>query len=473
MTRAGRLILPALRWQAATGFAHEREAIDRALEFGAGGFIIFGGTADAVRALTAELRTRAGRPLLFAADLERGAGQQFAGLTQLPPPAALASLGDPDTIGWAARTTAVEARSVGIQWILGPVADLDVEPRNPIVQTRAFGADPERVAADVVRWIEECTRGGGLTCAKHWPGHSRTTADSHDGVPVVPASELEIQRELAPFRAAVAARVSAVMTAHVAFPAIDPTGTPATFSSPILNKLRHGLGYNGAIVTDALMMGGATAAGPEDPAVRALAAGCDILLYPADPTASYRAIVAALERGDLTHARIEESVARYHRLLVSAPDVGTLPSIHPANDDHARKTALRTLIAPPEGAIRGRLTPPFELVVVDDDLGGRWPAGPTDGVEAELRTLDVPLAPGGARIVLAFAEPRASKGRAGFGPESLARLADVTGTASLVILFGHPRLAAEIPGAAPVLVAWHRERLMQEAAAWWLLERTR
>ncbi|MGB7211204.1 MAG: glycoside hydrolase family 3 N-terminal domain-containing protein [Gemmatimonadales bacterium] len=464
----GRLILPALRWQAGTGFSHETKSIDDALGVGAGGFIIFGGPADDVRTLAAELRERAGRDLLLAADLERGAGQQFAGLTEFPPPAALASLDDPAAITLAAETTAKEARSVGIQWVLGPVADLDTEPRNPIVQTRSFGADPERVAADVERWVEGCTRGGGLTCAKHWPGHGRTTADSHDGVPVVDASEIELQRDLAPFRTAIKAGVSAVMTSHVAYSALDPSGTPATFSAPILSKLRRGLGFTGPIVTDALMMGGAASSGHGDPAVRALAAGCDILLYPADPLGSYRAVADAITRGALGAATIERSIGRYDRMLANARRVESGDVVPTNTRDQALSIALRTL-RPGRGEVSAAtLTPPFELVVVDDDLGGRWPAGPTDGVVRELERLGVPLGPGGSRVVLAFAEPRASKGRSGFGPESLITLAEVTRGAALAILFGHPRLVAEIPGAAPVVLAWHRQPLMQEAAARWL-----
>lgn len=474
----GRLILPALRWQEGTGFSHEARLIDQALDFGAGGFIIFGGSADDVRALTTELTERAlrlpgpraSRRLLFAADLERGAGQQFAGLTELPPPAALASLDDPGVIAWAADTTAVEARSIGIQWVLGPVADLDVEPRNPIVQTRSFGDDPGRVAANVRSWVEACLRGGGLTCAKHWPGHGRTTVDSHDGVPVVAASEIELQRDLAPFRAAIEARVSSVMTGHVAFPALDPTGTPATFSAPTISKLRYGFGFEGPIVTDALMMGGATSSGSGDPAVRALAAGCDILLYPADPAASCRAIVDAVERGDLSAARIEESIARFHSMVANVEHGELVPTPFPDPSAMARQIAVHTL-APGRNGPTGPPAPPFELVVVDDDLGGRWPVGPTDAVERHLQQVGTPLGPGGTRIVLAFAEPRASKGRAGFGPASHARLAEVAPGADLVILFGHPRLVAEVPGSAPVLIAWHRQQLMQVAAARWLVER--
>src|SRR5918992_4535910 len=118
----GRLILPALRAKPDGGFGHEAGAIADALDVGVGGFILFGGTAESVRRLTADLLRRAGRPLLLAADLERGAGQQISGLTEFPPPMALASLEDPAVVRWAASVTAQEARAVGINWIFAPVA---------------------------------------------------------------------------------------------------------------------------------------------------------------------------------------------------------------------------------------------------------------------------------------------------------------------------------------------------------------
>ena len=140
---ASRLIFPAIRWRDAEGFAHEWGPIREALELGVGGFIIFGGTAEAVSALTTQLRREAGQPLLLAADLERGAGQQFDGLTQFPPPRALAALDRLEVTRWAGAVTAHEARGVGVNWVFAPVADLDLLPDNPIIQTRAFGAEPE------------------------------------------------------------------------------------------------------------------------------------------------------------------------------------------------------------------------------------------------------------------------------------------------------------------------------------------
>src|SRR5688572_30105357 len=182
-----RLIMPALRCDALSGFAHEAGRIADTLEIGVGGYIIFGGTAESVRRLTADLLRRAGRPLLLASDLERGAGQQISGLTEFPPPMALASLGDPAVVRWAASVTAQEARAVGINWIFAPVADLDVLPENPIVQTRAFGGNANEVATCVRHWVEGCQAAGALACAKHYPGHGRTTIDSHTALPVVEA----------------------------------------------------------------------------------------------------------------------------------------------------------------------------------------------------------------------------------------------------------------------------------------------
>lgn len=484
---AGRLILPALRWRADTGFAHEEAAIGAALEFGAGGFILFGGRAEAVARLTAELRDRAGRPLLIAADLERGAGQQFGGMTEFPPCAALAALDDPDAIRSAAATTAREALELGINWVLAPVADLDCEPDNPIVQTRSFSADPERAAFAAATWVRACQEAGAMACVKHFPGHGRTTRDSHDEVPTVSASATVLREEdLAPFRRAVEAGVASVMTAHVRFPALDPAGLPATFSPAILELLRTELGFNGLVVTDALMMGAALdGAAGGSPAVRALAAGCDLLCYPDDPRAAHAAIEAAMRDGSLREERVDEAIKRYERALRAtshplAPSPydgeggrGLTPSPELPSPPRGEGTGVRLADRLLERGFRRHTAPifrtPIELVIIDDDQGGAWPASPNDYTARALEAAGVPLGAGGSRIVLAFAEPRASKGRAGFGQASKAALAEHAARAELVVLFAHPRLAAEIPGPAPLLLAWHRQRLMQEAVARWIV----
>jgi beta-glucosidase-like glycosyl hydrolase len=468
-----RLVLPALRWKSETGFAHEEPAIAAALELGVGGFMVFGGTAEALRALTADLVRRAGRPLLLAADLERGAGQQFDGLTQFPPPMALASLGSLDAVEWAAAVTAREARGVGLNWVFAPVADLDATAANPIVQTRAFGGDPVVVSECVRAWVEGCQAAGALACAKHYPGHGRTVTDSHIGLPVVDASAELLEREdAAPFRAAMAGGVASLMTAHVAYPALDPSGAPATLSAPILDRLRRREGYDGLVVTDALIMDGALVGRSESAAaVEALGAGADILLYPSDTTAIVAALEAAVADGTLPAARVAEAGARYARALARAdtpvPEAGPAP--YAGAPALADAVLARGLARGAEPALRA----PLDLRVLDDDLGGPYPASPSDHTRDTLRSLGVPLGPGGSRVVLVFSEPRAWKGRSGLAPELRTAAVEAAGSADLVVLFGHPRLVEDIAGKAPVLVAWHRQRLMQEAAARWLAARVR
>jgi beta-glucosidase-like glycosyl hydrolase len=469
---AGRLVIPALRWREETGFEHEESLIARALEFGAGGFILFGGTTAAVRAVADRLRREAGRPLLIAADLERGAGQQVIGLAELPPPLALASLDEPAVVRGAGLLTAAEALSVGVNWVLAPVADLDLEPENPIVQTRSFGADPARVAEAVANWIAGCEAGGALACAKHFPGHGRTRHDSHDVLPAVTAGATALrQADLVPFRAAVEAGVSSIMTAHVAYPGLDPSGLPATLSAPILGLLRNELGFDGLIVTDALMMEGSRGGrSPVAAAVEALRAGVDLLLYPDDPVGVAEALSMLAQSRGAEARRIEESLERVER-AARRGEANLLPDV----EVHAGSSEALGDWLVSRGLARGELGPltaPLELVIVDDDAGGKYPpSSSTSAVAEALAALGVPTGPGGSKVVLAFAEPRASKGRAGFGSGALDRLAGIAADAALVVVFGHPRLAASVPEGPPVLVAWHRQRLMQRAVARFLAER--
>lgn len=471
--KLGRLAFPALRWRPTSGFAHEDRAIDQALNLEVGGFIIFGvpgARADEVGRLTEEIRQRAGRPLLLAADLERGAGQQARRLSEIPPPAALASLNDDDVLRWAGATTGREAARIGLNWVFAPVADLDLEPSNPIVQSRSFGSSPERVARWVELWVEACQAEGVLACVKHYPGHGRTTGDSHNVLPTVSTPFAELQSsDLGPFAAAVGAGVASVMTAHVAFPSWDPSGAPATRSSVILGHLRRGLGFEGLIVTDAFIMEGARAGSSEgDAATASLAAGCDILLYPGDLAGTLKALEQAVAEGRLPASRVNESLARYDRALgraTGAPKPTRAPALAPL------AVAARLLESGFHRGTEPDLSGGIELAVVDDDVGGWYAPGPSDYVVRWLASHGVHEQHGANLVVLAFAEPRAAKGRAGFGPESLAQLQRLTGRASLVVLFAHPRLVEQIPGSCPVLVGWHRQRLMQEAVAAWLASR--
>lgn len=300
-----------------------------------GGFVIFRGSYDATPAALARLQELSPTPLLFASDLERGAGQQLAGATVFPhamafghaarresgeargrlgpgrpgPGGTLAPAKSPVTE--AARITAEEAAAAGVQWLFAPVADVHSNPVNPIISTRAFSRDPAECARLVGEFVEGCRAGGGLSTAKHFPGHGETDTDSHDALPTVSKSRAELDAvELVPFRAAIEAGVDSVMTAHVAYPALDPSGTPATFSAPILRSLlRDELGFRGVVVSDSLLMG---AAG-EEVSARApelIAAGVDVLLDVSHPQIALDAILEAVENGQLDESLVEEAFER-------------------------------------------------------------------------------------------------------------------------------------------------------------------
>jgi beta-glucosidase-like glycosyl hydrolase len=465
-----RLVFPSLRPRSGS-FAHERPKIDAALAAGVGGFIVFQGDRETVAALTRDLVAQAGRPLLIGSDLERGAAQQFAGLTEMPTPATLGYLNDLDATHAAGVVTATEARAVGVNWNFAPVCDLDVEPKNPIVQTRSFGADPERVAAHVATWVRGCQEHGVLACAKHFPGHGRTTIDSHDALPVV-AAEAEVLRasDGRPFEAAVRAGVGSVMTAHVAYPAWGD-GRAATFSPQILGYLRDGLGFGGIVVTDALIMGGATAAQGEAPAtVAAVAAGCDALLYPRDFAGVVRALDAAV-RAEIATARADQALARYEAALAQWGRALADPEMdlaaHGAFADGLADRAVHMVRGE-----RPKLEGPLALAIVDDDVGGPYTVGPRDVFEKAIREAGVAVAARGGtrrgRVVLVYAEPRSWKGRADLGARSLAQLRRLAPGATLVLLFAHPRLGAQIPGRAPIVCCWHGLPLLQRAAARWV-----
>jgi beta-glucosidase-like glycosyl hydrolase len=465
--------MPAVRWRTETGFEHEREMVTRAVELGVGGFIVFGGTVSGIRKFVGSVVQQARRPLLIGSDLERGAGQQIAGLSEFPPPAALSSLDDPDVITGAAASTAAEARYAGINWVFAPVADLDSEPENPIVQSRSFGSDPDRVAREVDLWVGACQAGGALASAKHYPGHGRTIADSHRETPRVDVPIATVQRDEQPFRSAIAAGVASIMTAHVAFPALDPTNTPATYSPAILGRLRRELGFAGLVVTDAMIMEGARGTTTEPEAALAIVnAGVDLLLYPREPIAVIERLLAAARSGELRESRLSEALGRYERALGRATRT-------PSPLERSREgVSLSVEIAErllSRGLARGvppRLRAPLGFIVIDDDQGGPDPAGPEVTGPRDVGLSGITVGKGGSRIVLAYAEPRGWKGRAGFSAEARMKLELEAPGAELVVLFGHRRLIESIPGNAPVLVAWHRQSLMQFAAARWIQGKT-
>ncbi|MEG4444808.1 glycoside hydrolase family 3 N-terminal domain-containing protein [Microcoleus sp. AT9_B5] len=285
---------------------------------GVGGVILVGGSAAELALRSHQLQSWAKFPLLLAADIEEGVGQRFAGATWFGPPMAIAEVARHDA-GKADRyaeqmgaVTAIEARAIGLNWILAPVVDVNNNPDNPVINVRAFGETPEIVGKLAAAFIRGAGQHPVLTTAKHFPGHGDTAVDSHLELPVLPHSPARLTEvELPPFVEAMAAGVDAVMSAHLLIPAWDAE-FPATLSRKILiGKLREELGFEGLIVTDALVMGAiANKYGANEAAVLAAEAGADVLLMPLDPEGAILAVCEAVTQGRIPLSQIKESVKR-------------------------------------------------------------------------------------------------------------------------------------------------------------------
>jgi beta-N-acetylhexosaminidase len=270
----------------------------------------------AVAAFLNRMQRLAKTPLMVSGDFERGVSMRVEGTTVFPHAMAFGAAGNPAYSRYEGEVTAREARALGVHWIYYPVADVNNNPDNPIINIRSFGENPEAVAAQVTAFIEGAhadKKNYALATVKHFPGHGDTAVDSHMNMPTITVDRERLEHvELVPFKAAIAAGVDAVMTAHIAVPGLSPPGIPSTLSAEILTDLlKKDLGFNGLIVTDALEMAGIVKNfSTGDAAVRALEAGADVLLMPTDPEAVVKAVTAAVQSGRLTRQRIQESVVK-------------------------------------------------------------------------------------------------------------------------------------------------------------------
>ena len=264
--------------------------------------------------LNNELQSKSKLPLLIGADFERGAAMRLDEGTSFPTAMALAAGGNPKDAYTMGKITAIEARAVGVHWVYAPVSDVNNNPGNPIINTRSFGEDPARVAEFVTAFVHGVEENGALATAKHFPGHGDTAADSHIDLPIIRANRARLDSlELVPFRAAIAAGVSSVMTGHLNIPALEPDpNTPATLSHNILTDLlRNQLGFQGLVVTDAMDMGGITVRfAPGEAAVRAVEAGADAVLMPPVPDAAFEALQQAVKSGRISKEHLDASVRR-------------------------------------------------------------------------------------------------------------------------------------------------------------------
>lgn len=307
-----------------------RYAMEMIRRYHVGGFIFAGGTVTDIALMTNALQRESKIPILINADLEgglwflhpwhwrRGRGPELpryisGGGTTFTSLMAFGATGNPQYAYEFGRITAREARAVGIEWTNSPVADVNNNPNNPIINTRSFGEDPQQVAKFVEAYVRGLQAEKVMATLKHFPGHGDTEADTHAGLPVLPFDENRLNAiELVPFKAGIAAGAKAVMTAHLALPKIDSAQHPATLSPPVITGLlRNKLGFQGIVVTDGMTMQGVTDHyGADEAAVLAIEAGADAILVPADFKKSYEGVLAAVQSGRISSKQLEESVRR-------------------------------------------------------------------------------------------------------------------------------------------------------------------
>lgn len=250
-------------------------------------------------------------PLLTSSDFEWGVQMRIAGATKFPRAMAFGAAGDPQLAYEAGKVVGAESRALGVHVNYGPVADVNNNPRNPVINIRSFGEDPVKAGEMVAGWVRGMQDAGMLATLKHFPGHGDTDVDSHLGLPMVshPRERLDAV-ELPPFKAGIAAGAAGVMVAHIELPAIDPEKVPATFSPKVISTLLRP-GFDGLIYSDSMKMQAITEmASPGDAAVRAVKAGIDVILDSPDSAAAAAAIVAAVKSGDIPRERVEQSARR-------------------------------------------------------------------------------------------------------------------------------------------------------------------
>ncbi|MGB7149806.1 MAG: glycoside hydrolase family 3 N-terminal domain-containing protein [Terriglobales bacterium] len=318
--------------------------------------------------VAAELLNRLQRssklPLIVSADFERGVSMRVNGTTVFPHAMAFGATGKAENAEVFGRITAIEARAIGVHWNFFPVADVNSNPANPIINTRSFGGDPTQVGDFVAAYIRGAHEGGMLATAKHFPGHGDTATDSHLGFAEVTGDRARLDAvELPPFRRAIEAGVDAVMVAHVTVPALEPEpNRVATTSRAIVTGLlREDMGFKGIVVTDALDMGGLTRLYAQDTgraAVDSFKAGNDVLIIPHDLDASYRAMLQAVKSGEIGRPRLDASV---RKILEAKAALGL---------NKARLVDLRQLsseVAKPENLATGQRIADEGITLVRDN----------------------------------------------------------------------------------------------------------
>ncbi|HSL70306.1 MAG TPA: serine hydrolase [Longimicrobiales bacterium] len=495
--------------------AELRRAAEQIRELGVGGLAVGIGTPTEMAAKLNALQRVSALPLWFAADLEWGAamrlwrptflpyGIEGGGGTAFPFNMGIGATGQPGLAEQAGRITGREARAVGVHWVLAPVADVNTSAENPIVNVRSYGSDPAQVAQFVASFVRGAQAARVLTAAKHFPGHGDTRTDSHIELPVLDVTRQRLDSiELKPFRAAITAGASGIMTGHLAVPAITGSRTlPATVSPQIGTLLRQELGFTGLIITDAMTMGALrTLPGysPGEIAVRAVEAGADVVLGPPDAGQAHAAILAAVRANRITVARIDASVRRIlaakawlglHRDRFVAIDSVNRIVAAPEHEALAGSIAAQsiTLVRDSAGVVpidprRARSLAVIAFSAVNDLNAGRALAAELGRVydRVQLFRLDESLAEqyfdeavsaaaaADAAVVATFLMPISGQGHINVPPRAAQLAERIRGAGKPVatIAFGDPYGPARLATAGSYMLAWQpRGEHAQIAAA--------
>jgi beta-N-acetylhexosaminidase len=449
-------------------------------------------------------------PLLNTSDFETGVGFRIAGATAFPRQMAMGALppGDDVRLVREAKITAAEARAIGVQVNFAPLADVNNNPRNPVINTRSYGEDPARVASLVAAYLAGARDGGMIATIKHFPGHGDTDVDSHIGLPVITFDRARLDAvELVPFRKGIEAGAQAVMAAHIELPALDAApATPATFSKPILEELlRHELGFHGLTYTDSMSMDAvARLVPPDEGAVRAFLAGADQILHSPDPGAAFSGLKKAVESGRVPRARLDESVTRILRAKAFAGlnkphaiDLDRVPALvgTRAHLALAQEAAARSITLVKDDRHQVPLTVPRDTPVLyvsivdypsgwqiaapsrtfSPELKKRWPQ--TTAIEVSDHTpvsdLDMvrAMAPRYSAIVASvFVRATSGSGRLDLAPELVRLLKDLaaetarTNTPFITTFFGNPYTASFVPELPAILLTYDLYDLPELAA---------
>ncbi|HET9134235.1 MAG TPA: glycoside hydrolase family 3 N-terminal domain-containing protein [Gemmatimonadales bacterium] len=463
-----------------------------------GGIIISTGTPYGIAAKLNALQRRAPLPLLISADFESGTTMRMADGTPLPPQMGIGATGRPEDAYQMGRITGLEGRAVGVHLAFAPVADVNSNPANPIINTRSFGADPRDVARFVTATIRGLRDGNILSTTKHFPGHGDTDTDSHLSMPTITASWARFDSlEMIPFRAAVEAGVDAMMSAHIAVPALDgQSQLPGTLSPKVLTGiLQDSLKFRGLISTDALDMGGvAKQIGADEVVIRAFEAGSDLLLMPADPAQAIDAMTRAVESGRISQARLDHSVRKLLDLKLRMGlfrerevDLAAIPEVVARREflAIARDMTRRSLVLLKDSlgtvdALRAAPRKVALITVADGGTLGRRLATDLRAQGHTVTTVTLPIDPSSKQLAEAEAAIAANpmtvlatqvrwgsyRGTIGLLPETAALLTRLAAKKPTVLVsFGSPYVIAQVPNVASYLIAWSGTTMAEAAVA--------